>query len=95
VSLKTWKRYAYKFFAYFLETWKNILSTIVFVNDFVYVVTLFWFCKFMLILKRYIILQKDALGKAADDAATPVVKALLRLREIFPELILACDVSIC
>jgi delta-aminolevulinic acid dehydratase/porphobilinogen synthase len=48
----------------------------------------------MLILKCYIILQKDALGKAADDAATPVVKALLRLREIFPELILACDVSI-
>jgi hypothetical protein len=37
---------------------------------------------------------QDALGKAADDAATPVVKALLRLREIFPELILACDVSI-
>ncbi|CAG9783328.1 unnamed protein product [Diatraea saccharalis] len=40
-------------------------------------------------------LEKDAIGSSADTPENPVIKALPRLREAFPDLLLACDVCLC
>ncbi|XP_072935346.1 delta-aminolevulinic acid dehydratase isoform X2 [Epargyreus clarus] len=40
-------------------------------------------------------LPKDPTGTSADASENPVIKALPRLREAFPELLLACDVCLC
>ncbi|CAD0195768.1 unnamed protein product [Chrysodeixis includens] len=40
-------------------------------------------------------LEKDASGTAADCPENPVIKALPRLRETFPNLLIACDVCLC
>ncbi|KAJ2946714.1 hypothetical protein O0L34_g12772 [Tuta absoluta] len=40
-------------------------------------------------------LPKDPKGSSADDIANPVIKALPKLREAFPQLLIACDVCLC
>ena len=38
-------------------------------------------------------LPKDGRGSAADDPQTPVILAVKKLKELFPDLVVACDVS--
>ena len=38
---------------------------------------------------------KDALGTAADDPEGPVITAIKKLRENFPDLFIMCDVCLC
>jgi porphobilinogen synthase len=40
-------------------------------------------------------ITKDATGSAADAADTPVVLAVRKLRTLFPQLLVACDVCLC
>lgn len=39
-------------------------------------------------------LPKDSRGSAADDPQTPVILAIQKLKKLFPNLVIACDVSI-
>ncbi|XP_060613217.2 delta-aminolevulinic acid dehydratase [Anolis sagrei] len=38
---------------------------------------------------------KDECGSAADGEETPVIQAIRRVRSLFPELLIACDVCLC
>lgn len=38
---------------------------------------------------------KDAVGTAADDPNGPVIRAIVALRQAFPELYIVCDVCLC
>lgn len=38
-------------------------------------------------------MPKDNRGSAADHPETPVILAIRKLRNLFPDLIIACDVS--
>ena len=38
-------------------------------------------------------LPKDNRGSAADDPNTPVILAVHKLKTLFPNLVIACDVS--
>ncbi|KAL4703767.1 hypothetical protein ACJJTC_002902 [Scirpophaga incertulas] len=40
-------------------------------------------------------LEKNAIGSSADVSENPVIRALPRLKQAFPELLLACDVCLC
>lgn len=40
-------------------------------------------------------LPKDERGSSADAAETPVIVAVRKLREVFPELLIMCDVCLC
>ncbi|KAL0896145.1 hypothetical protein ABMA27_012095 [Loxostege sticticalis] len=40
-------------------------------------------------------LPKDPTGSAADAPENPVIKALPKLREAYPQLLIACDVCLC
>ncbi|XP_028162244.1 delta-aminolevulinic acid dehydratase isoform X3 [Ostrinia furnacalis] len=40
-------------------------------------------------------LPKDPTGTAADASGNPVIKALPKLREAYPQLLIACDVCLC
>lgn len=40
-------------------------------------------------------LEKDETGSHADSVKNPVVRALPKLREAFPELVIVCDVCLC
>ena len=42
----------------------------------------------------YCVLQ-DPTGSPADAADNPAILALKKLREVFPKLLLACDVCLC
>ena len=37
-------------------------------------------------------LPKDGRGSAADDPQTPVLLAVAKLRQLYPDLVIACDV---
>ena len=39
--------------------------------------------------------DQDARGSAADDPKGPVIQAVKKLRELFPNLLVACDVCLC
>lgn len=38
-------------------------------------------------------IPKDHRGSGADSPQTPVILAVRKLRDLFPELVIACDVS--
>ncbi|XP_058054554.1 delta-aminolevulinic acid dehydratase [Anopheles bellator] len=40
-------------------------------------------------------MPKDSTGTGADSATNPVIRALPRLRQAFPDLLIACDVCLC
>ncbi|GAB6031521.1 hypothetical protein CHUAL_009290 [Chamberlinius hualienensis] len=40
-------------------------------------------------------LPKDEIGSGADKPETPVIQAVKRLRNEFPDLVIACDVCLC
>lgn len=40
-------------------------------------------------------LFQDPTGSAADAPENPVIKALPKLREAYPQLLIACDVCLC
>ncbi|TIB72397.1 hypothetical protein E3Q24_01707 [Wallemia mellicola] len=40
-------------------------------------------------------MKKDYRGSAADDINTPVILAIKKLKQLFPELYIACDVCLC
>ncbi|XP_049887997.1 delta-aminolevulinic acid dehydratase isoform X2 [Pectinophora gossypiella] len=40
-------------------------------------------------------MPKDPTGSSADDVSNPVIKALPKLRDAFPQLLIACDVCLC
>ena len=40
-------------------------------------------------------LHKDATGTPADVSDNPAILAVRKLREVFPELLIACDVCLC
>lgn len=48
------------------------------------------FCK----LHSILIVLQDDIGTNADSALNPVIKAVPVIRKTFPDLIIACDVSI-
>ena len=38
-------------------------------------------------------LPKDLRGSSADHSQTPVIMAIKKIKELFPNLVIACDVS--
>ena len=47
------------------------------------------------VAQRLVILFQDAVGTPADDADNPAILAVKKLSEVFPGLLLACDVCLC
>lgn len=43
----------------------------------------------------FLYFMKDERGSSADAAETPVIVAVRKLREVFPELLIMCDVCLC
>ena len=43
----------------------------------------------------FFIALKDARGSSADDADSPIISAVQRLRDAFPDLLVMCDVCLC
>lgn len=41
------------------------------------------------------VLYQDDKGTLADDPEGPVIQAIIKLRKLFPELYIACDVCLC
>lgn len=58
---------------------------------------LVWMCSYNLMLCDCspFVLQQDDRGSGADTDDTPAILAVKKIRSLFPELLVACDVCLC